>query len=212
MHTYLIGQLSEWSELLIYFRRSRQQFFDSCSNHTGAYTGIVHGSASMSHMQITENCPCPYTLERIGTFVFLIQDVHWLKIQHMVIQSLWVRLCSQAIDAVKFPHWINLMAYQLIISTELFSKHKAWRLLFFPAGWIVPASTAVHYVWAGRWHLWLTLRVRVVNRDINVKHPGSRFHIETQWRWGPDCGQNHQRPAGKCWKEDTLLSVCDSSY
>lgn len=47
-------------------------------------------------------------------------------------------------------------------------------------------------------NLWLTLRVRVVNTDISVKRPGSRCHIETQWRRGPDCGENHQRPAGKC--------------
>lgn len=56
-----------------YFRRSRQQlsflsFFDSCSNHIGAHNGVEHDSESMSHMQISANCPCSYTLERICTF------------------------------------------------------------------------------------------------------------------------------------------------
>lgn len=71
-----------------YLRSGWPFLFDSCSNHIGAHNGLVHDRACMSRMQMSEHCPCPYILEPICTFPFLIQDVHWLKIQHMVIQSL----------------------------------------------------------------------------------------------------------------------------
>ena len=56
---HLIGQLSEWSESLITSEAADSSFSDSCSSHTGANIK-TQKSASMSHMQISENCPCPY--------------------------------------------------------------------------------------------------------------------------------------------------------
>lgn len=57
---HLIGQLSEWSELLITSEAADSSFSDSCSSHIGAHIRTVHKSANTSHMQISENCPCPY--------------------------------------------------------------------------------------------------------------------------------------------------------
>lgn len=156
--------------------------------------------------------------ERICTFPFLLQVINWLKIQHMVIQSSRSRLSLQATDTAQSPH----LNQSDVLSTNyllwiVYQTQGLKTFLSFATKQRVHTSLCKLYMYApvcvcvGRWHLWLTLRVRPVSTDISniqstltVAATGRHSGDESG---GLEGGGNHQGPAGQCWKEHTEL-VC----
>lgn len=177
---HLIGQLSEWSELLITSEAAcRQQFFfflfnDYCLNRIRGRSGdggehephvlaLLHSGANL-HFHISHSGRRLIKNSSYGN----------------------TRRASEALRAGERCSQVQTLNQSDGLSTNYLpeKKRKPWRL---PApsccGWCVRVCCLC--VCVGRWHLRQTLRVRVVNTDISAKCADSGSNIEAPRRRGP---------------------------